>query len=671
MMNFTKRKFAKVLAFYMFFTVANINEAYGGAGDQKAVVFLIEHSNSMKQTDKNEILLDDILQFANTLPSNYHIGAVGYNSEIDTIVNIVSANQRINLMNGFSKFKYNGYSNTGLALEQAFTLLKDFYSYDKNIIIVTDGDIALSKNSETTVAKEKFQSVYDELIDDRTKIHRIKIGTANIKEDIVYEAVVNSGGRDYNPSTTAEVYEIFDDILENNFAIRKSTLIETENEEATVNLSCNLPFLNQEKATLVVTSSNEIINSNASTQNTELVQQGKDYAIFNIEDLDTTNVNLQIETKENSQIKVEYIPQYEVKVNVDIEYIDTKPTDKEKKTYDRQAKITLSFIQDDLYSGVVVSNKLNSAVFGSLKSDYEEEVEEVEVIEESEVTEISDESEEVEVTEVAEATEEVEESEETQELEEIQEIQILNEPFFDGKILELTDKLTGEIQYLTLENGTISYIVDVPNYEHKTMALSLSEIPVNILNEIIFNIELEESPKIPNYALITGVAFVCFAVIGIAVSKGINVTKRVQKILEEPAEYEKDGEFTGRLNIYITKSTINSNIPPLTLNLLRIKERENITLQEILDLLNVSEQFIGADKVVFTPSIEEVLVLSNNSKCRISKKDKAIDEKTNTKLSINSDIDISSEDDNMAITVQYKDMTFKEKENMQAESENK
>lgn len=597
MTNFIKHKFVEILILFTLFCAYSFNhiEVQGGASDQKAVVFLIEVSDSMQKTNKNDTLLNDIIKFSYSLPSNYHIGAIAYNSEIDTVVNIYSSSQRSNLITGFNKFKYNGYCDTSIALEKAFNMLSEFYSYDKNIIIISDGDIALANNAQTSDAYENFQAVYDEFIDNKTKLHRIKIGNTTIDDDIVYDAVANSGGRNYIAETVSDIDEVFDDILKNNFLINKHILLETQSTEELTELKFKLPFESYEPATLLITSSSDILNINPNIkniENLELIQSGSDYAVFNSKNLGLDDIFINIETDIDSDITVEYIPEYEIEVVANITYIDTIPKNKEQELKDRTAEITLSFFHNNF--------------------DIETE-----------------------------------------------NPQIFTDSYFNDTYLEINDKLTGESMILPLVDGYITYSIDVYTYEHKTVGIDLSSIPIYISNNVIFNIELEEPPKIPNYILISAVSFICFIIIGLVVSKIIKISKKVQDILDFPAVYEKEGEFIGRLNIYITKSSINSNIPPLTLNLLRLEDSNNTSLEYILDLLNISEKFIGSDKIIFAPSTEKILVLTNNSNCKITKNNVEIKTKTNTKLDINSEIDIIFEDEKNSITLQYKDMIFK------------
>ena len=49
---------------------------------QKAVVFTLDASNSMNGNDRNRLAIDSIAQLIYSLPSNYVVGVVAYNTDV-------------------------------------------------------------------------------------------------------------------------------------------------------------------------------------------------------------------------------------------------------------------------------------------------------------------------------------------------------------------------------------------------------------------------------------------------------------------------------------------------------------------------------------------------------------------------------------------------------------
>lgn len=66
----------------------------------------------------------------------------------------------------------------------------------------------------------------------------------------------------------------------------------------------------------------------------------------------------------------------------------------------------------------------------------------------------------------------------------------------------------------------------------------------------------------------------------------------------EPSKYY----YTGKLNIYMTRTKSGIDIPPLTFNLFRLSSGRAISLWEILQELKVEELPEGAEKLFFSPS---------------------------------------------------------------------
>ena len=121
---------------------------------------------------------------------------------------------------------------------------------------------------------------------------------------------------------------------------------------------------------------------------------------------------------------------------------------------------------------------------------------------------------------------------------------------------------------------------------------------------------------------------------------------------EEPGRYG----YVGRLNIYITNTLSGHDFPPLTYNLFRIPGGKKLSLQEILDSCEVDEPFEGADKIFFQPGAGHCLLLTNESDCTLMQNREILMKGRSYQISLNSKVDITFEDEQSEIALQYRDV---------------
>ena len=63
-------------------------------GTSKAVVFLLDASNSMNTNDRERLAKDSIAQLIYSLPSNYYVGFAAYNTSVVSSVGMQDSGDR-------------------------------------------------------------------------------------------------------------------------------------------------------------------------------------------------------------------------------------------------------------------------------------------------------------------------------------------------------------------------------------------------------------------------------------------------------------------------------------------------------------------------------------------------------------------------------------------------
>ena len=89
----------------------------------KAVVFLLDASNSMTVNDQERLAKDGIAQLLYSLPSHYRVGFAAYNTSVVSSVGMMDSNAREPVMEAVDAVSYTGYTNAGAGLAAGLALL--------------------------------------------------------------------------------------------------------------------------------------------------------------------------------------------------------------------------------------------------------------------------------------------------------------------------------------------------------------------------------------------------------------------------------------------------------------------------------------------------------------------------------------------------------------------
>lgn len=92
-------------------------------GTSKAVVFLLDASNSMNANDREGLAKDSVAQLIYSLPSNYEVGFAAYNTEVSASIGLRDSGAREAVVDVVNAVTYTGYTNAGAGLTSALALL--------------------------------------------------------------------------------------------------------------------------------------------------------------------------------------------------------------------------------------------------------------------------------------------------------------------------------------------------------------------------------------------------------------------------------------------------------------------------------------------------------------------------------------------------------------------
>jgi Ca-activated chloride channel family protein len=198
--------------------------------------------------------------------------------------------------------------------------------------------------------------------------------------------------------------------------------------------------------------------------------------------------------------------------------------------------------------------------------------------------------------------------------------------------------------------------------EEKEIKLDYSKLPVNVFGSDRITVSFEGAALLPipepepesPYGMITilVVAIVGLIGIGIAIWKHTHKKPVVVEEKPEPSKYS----YTGKLNIYITRTASGYDVPPLTFNLFPLPSGKVISLDEIFENCQVKEMFTGSNQIYFKAGGNRSLILTNNSDCTILKSREILMKRKSYELFAEAKADITFEDEVSECTIQYKDL---------------
>ena len=226
---------------------------------QKAVVFLLDVSGSMKTNDPSRYAIDGIAQLIYTLPSNYQIGFVAYNAELCASQPLLDNVHRDKIMESAVAVQYTGYSNAGAGMEKAVEMLMESPAIEKDIVLLSDGECLMENETATALSYTAYQEAVKQAAANGIRIHVIGLGEEmEDTENSIFQAAAGTGGGAYHSPQALDIQSSIDEILQGQFQIKQMTAAIIDAGEDTVELGIDLPFTYASTVRVLLTSSSPI-----------------------------------------------------------------------------------------------------------------------------------------------------------------------------------------------------------------------------------------------------------------------------------------------------------------------------------------------------------------------------------------------------------------------------
>lgn len=558
--------------------------------DQKAVVFLLDSSNSMNSNDKTRLAIDSIAQLIYSLPSDYSTGFVAYNTEVVSSAGMLGSKSRETIMTAANHVRYIGYTNAGAGLSKAMELLGTVAAVEKTIVILSDGEIVMQDAAATAASSAQFQAAVTLAKENGVKIHVVGLGTdMEDNENTIFSASSATGGAGYHAPKATDLQQAVDSILLEQLQVKKTTAALIDASGGTEELDITIPSANASTVRVLFTSNSPIQNLKADFNAGSVKQfSGIHYTLLELERPTKKDIHVSFSGQSGSQVKVDVITEYAITAKTEIHYTDTDPVEDTAEFYDRTASLSICFYDADNPN-----------------------------------------------------------------------LQVLADDCFNDLSVPLT--INEKDGPGVLSGGTIQWNQAVTADGSLSITVDLSKLATNLFLEQPIEVALEGPPLLPpppDYRPYYAAAAIGVVLLAALLLLLILRRKRSKpQPLPEPAPpVPSKYSYTGKLNIYITRTQSGYDIPPLAYDLFRLPSGRVLSLKEILDECNVEEYFEGASKIFFKSGAGRCLVITNNSDCTIIKNKEILLKNRSYQIPIDSKIDITFEDEVSELAFQYRDV---------------
>ena len=210
-----------------------------------AVLFVLDVSNSMNSNDRSRLAIDSIAQLIYSLPSNYSVGVVAYNTDVVVANGMADSEGRDSIMEAANTACYTGYTNAGAGLTRAMEMLETVNASQKTVVMLSDGEIIMQNDTATAVSSAQFASAVAQAKGTGVKIHVIGLGAdMENRTNTIFSAAVETGGTNYHAPKAEDIQRAVDAILLEQLNVKKTTAAVVDADGGAEELNLTIPSAN-------------------------------------------------------------------------------------------------------------------------------------------------------------------------------------------------------------------------------------------------------------------------------------------------------------------------------------------------------------------------------------------------------------------------------------------
>lgn len=282
------------------------------------VVFLLDTSGSMNKQDRDRLAIDAVRQAAYSLPSNYKVGFVAYNTDIQTLLPFGEGIEQWD--RALDEVVYSGYTNAGEAMQQAIGMFSEKESVSRYIVMLTDGEIDMPSRKEKDFSRLQYEKAVKEAKEKGVKIFVIAIGNEwNGTEIHIFDGAEVTDGAIYWEGQSGSPSHIVNRILYERFRFPGRVLDNVKQSEGAI--SVVLPAPGAEYVRILLLSGQEIPKLSVDCEAKESrVKAGQNFAAIDIVKPVRQSVAIHSETEDTPDMEIYMVVEYKAEIETQITY---------------------------------------------------------------------------------------------------------------------------------------------------------------------------------------------------------------------------------------------------------------------------------------------------------------------------------------------------------------
>ncbi len=313
----TKRVFIFLVAFLALTADYSESHAQEVVSDKvQEIVIVLDLSQSMQNVDSYHKSVEFVKELAATLPSTYQIGLIAYRDEIVLSLPVGSSYDEID--KALDQIEYKSYGNAGMGLKAAVNLFESRQA-DKQIIMISDGEIMMKTEELTKESAQLFAQSTDEAETAGIKINVLALGKPIEEGETIYSAATATNGMLYELKNGDRLEDFAGELIFKEMKVKARQIGKMDGNSG--ELQVRLPDCLMKKAKLVLMGRQQNENLTVNCESDKInVLKGKNYTVIELENPTSEEITIQMSSGKSMDVTAYLMAEYEFVVNVSSTY---------------------------------------------------------------------------------------------------------------------------------------------------------------------------------------------------------------------------------------------------------------------------------------------------------------------------------------------------------------
>ncbi len=313
----TKRVFIFLVAFLVLTADYSESHAQEVMSDKvQEIVIVLDLSQSMQNVDSYHKSVEFVKELAATLPSTYQIGLIAYRDEVVLSLPVGSSYDEID--KALDQIEYKSYGNAGMGLKAAVNLFENRQA-DKQIIMISDGEIMMKTEELTKESAQLFAQSTDEAETAGIKINVLALGKPIEEGETIYSAATATNGMLYELKNGDRLEDFAGELIFKEMKVKARQIGKMDGNSG--ELQVRLPDCLMKKAKLVLMGRQQNENLTVNCESDKInVLKGENYTVIELENPTSEEITIQMSSGKSMDVTAYLMAEYEFIVNVSSTY---------------------------------------------------------------------------------------------------------------------------------------------------------------------------------------------------------------------------------------------------------------------------------------------------------------------------------------------------------------